>query len=159
MSDIESLGSILSKGKLPDFKKKKQKLALLTANWKYLVGERNAAHSVPTKLARGTLTISADSPAWASELSMTTESLLRRISGSTSEGLVTKVKIRARGGAPVEGVASTERGAVKEVAVNRELDEKTRRDINAIEDEEMRQALTRLARASKADEQNKQEDR
>jgi predicted nucleic acid-binding Zn ribbon protein len=100
LREPESLGSIISRGRVPGPTRKKQKLDLLAMNWGHIAGERMAAHSTPTRLIRGTLTVSADSPAWAAELSITTETLLRKIAGIMGEESVRRGGLRRwfRGG-------------------------------------------------------------
>jgi hypothetical protein len=153
LREPESLGSIISRGRVPGPTRKKQKLDLLAMNWGHIAGERMAAHSTPTRLIRGTLTVSADSPAWAAELSITTETLLRKIAGIMGEESVRKVRIQSRG--KVRGSdEEASGGGSGEGPGGQPVGGKLADDIEALEDEEMRKALGRLARASSSSKQS-----
>lgn len=157
MSNPESVGSIISAGSVRGKKRGRHSLELLVANWSHLAGERLALHSKPTRLARGVLTVAADSPAWAAELSVESERLLRRIVAIVGQGTVKKVKVQSRGkrekGAGLEAPGAGERP--EEARIEGKIGE----DIMALEDTEMRLALAKLARAIKPGNQGKQADR
>lgn len=157
MSNPESVGSIISAGSVRGKKRGRHSLELLVANWSHLAGERLALHSKPTRLARGVLTVAADSPAWAAELSVESERLLRRIVAIVGQGTVKKVKVQSRGkrekGAGFEAPGAGERP--EEARIEGKIGE----DIMALEDTEMRLALAKLARAIKPGNQGKQADR
>ena len=157
MSNPESVGSIISAGSVRGKKRGRHSLELLVANWSHLAGERLALHSKPTRLARGVLTVAADSPAWAAELSVESERLLRRIVAIVGQGTVKKVKVQSRGkrekGA---GLGAPGAGECPEEA---RIEGKIGEDIMALEDTEMRLALAKLARAIKPGNQGKQADR
>lgn len=151
MADTESIGSIISRAKVPGAKKKRQALDLIVANWEHIAGARIAAHCEPSRLARGTLTVRADSPAWAAEASVQSAVLLRKIEAMLPGGVVGKVKVRAGEAVPEPdepgeaGVSAEEKPPEGELAV----------EISSIEDEEMRRALARLARSSGVSKQTK----
>lgn len=151
MPEPESLGSIIARGKVPGPKKKKHRLDLLAVNWEHIVGERMAAHSAPTRLIRGTLTVAADSPAWAAELSMATQSLLVRIRAIMGDDIVKKVRVQSRekGSAAGDGRVAPAM-AEKEAEIGGRIGD----DIGALEDEDIRVALERLVRASKSSKQS-----
>jgi len=157
LSNPESVGSIISAGSVRGKKRGRHSLELLVANWSHLAGERLALHSKPTRLARGVLTVAADSPAWAAELSVESERLLRRIVAIVGQGTVKKVKVQSRGkrekGAGLEAPGAGERP--EEARIEGKIGE----DIMALEDTEMRLALAKLARAIKPGNQGKQADR
>jgi predicted nucleic acid-binding Zn ribbon protein len=157
LSEPESLGSIISRGRVRGQKKGKQKLELLAANWEHITGERMARHSEPRRLARGLLSIAADSPAWAAELSMATDRILKRIVLIIGDDSVKKVKVQSRERRSGAGGDSNKARASKEDRGEVELEGKLGEEIMALGDEEMRSALARLVRASKASEQNKRD--
>ena len=102
--------------------------------------------------------MSADSPAWAAELSMATDSLMRRIGTLMGDQSVRRVKVRSRGTAPAAEDESAANRAVEEGGESLEVNGKLGEDIRSLEDEEMRKALSRLARASSTSRQSEQKD-
>jgi hypothetical protein len=138
----------MSRGRVQGPKRKKHRLDLLVVNWSHIVGERLAAHSAPTRLIRGTLTVAADSPAWAAELSMATDSLLRKIGGLMGDQAVRRVRVQSRERAPEGDQENADAGAAGEGRESLEVSGKLSEDIGALEDEDMRKALARLVRAS-----------
>lgn len=61
--------------------------------WPGLVGEQIAAHTTPTSLNEGVLTISAESTAWATQLRMVQAQLLAKIAAAVGDGVVKSLKI------------------------------------------------------------------
>lgn len=150
MAEPESIKSIMARGRIPGPKRKKQRLELLSANWEYIAGERVAAHSRPSRIARGTLTVSADSPAWAAEVAMVTETLRSRAAGIMGEDTVKRIRVQSRcgsGGGTGEEDTPREEDAGPDAG---EIEVKFAEKIGAFEDEGMRRALERLVRASKS---------
>jgi hypothetical protein len=157
LSDPEKIGSIISRGRVPGPKKGRHSLDLLVVNWPHLAGERAAAHSVPTKLSRGILTVAAESPAWAAELSVETERLLRRSTAIVGAGTVKKIKVRSRArGAEAPGETVARAGIVVEAEC--ELQGRIAEDIGALEDDEMKLALAKLVQAIRPARQTKHND-
>ena len=159
MSEPESLGDVIARGRRPSARKKKQKLDIVALEWKHIAGVRLAAHSAPTGLSRGTLSVAADGPSWASEISIETAVLLQKIAGALGDGSVRKVKVRARfkEGEGGERLAATE---AEEVAVRAGgLGEDVARGLESIEGEDVRGALEGMIRASLASNQGKQNGR
>jgi len=153
LNDPESLGSIISRANVPGPKKKKQRLDLLAVNWEHIAGQRMAEHSIPTRLIRGTLTVAADSPSWAAELTMATENILTRIGAIMGDDGVRKVKVRSREkGAGIHVEARAE-GEKRGGGDGGELTEEISRQIGEVSGEELARALARLVRASKSSKQ------
>ena len=73
-------------------------LARLFASWPALVGDAVAAHATPRSLRQGTLVVAVDDPAWATQLRWLEADLLARFADVVGEGVVTGMRIRARGG-------------------------------------------------------------
>jgi hypothetical protein len=158
LSNPETVGSIISAGSVRGKKRGRHSLDLLVVNWSHLAGERLALHSKPTRLARGVLTVAADSPAWAAELSVESERLLRRIVAIVGQGAVKKVKVQSRGKRD-RGAGLEAPGAGDSQEEEARIEGKIGEDIMALEDSEMRLALAKLARAIKPGNQGKQADR
>ena len=146
MRDHEKIGSIISRGRVPGPKKGRHSLDLLVVNWPHLAGERAAAHSRPTKLSRGILTVAADSPAWAAELSAETERLLRRSIAIVGAGTVKKIKVQSRSRG-TEVPAEELPGAAAAVEGENELEGRIAEEIGALDDDEMKLALAKLVQA------------
>ena len=158
MSGPEAIGSIISSRKVHGQKRGRHTLDLLVVNWTHLAGERMALHSRPTRLARGVLTVATDSPAWAAELSVESERLLRRIIAVAGQGAVKKIKVQSRGrrsDTPVERGSSAAAADEEQGRIEGKIGD----DIMALEDTEMRLALTKLVRALKPEKQDKPADR
>ena len=159
MSEPESLGEIIRRGRVITPKKKRHRLEMLCLNWKYIAGERTGRHSSPTRLSRGTLTVAAEGPAWAAELSVQTHELIRRAEQILGEDSVKKVRVQARAKAS-GGVLKGERGKASEPQGERpRLEQKVAEGLGDIEEEGARVALERMIRASIASEQGKQSGR
>lgn len=157
LPEPESLGSIISRGRVPGPKRKKQKLELLSVNWSHIAGDRMAEHSAPTRLIRGTLTVSADSPAWAAELSLASDKMMRKIAGIVADESIKKVRVQSRARAGDEAGEIAPKGPDKGNEPE-ELRGKLGEDIGALDDEGMRKALERLVRASSTSKQSEQEE-
>lgn len=148
MNEPETLGEIISKKGVGNPRKKKQKLELLKAAWWSIVGEEAAEHSRPTRLSRGTLTVAADGSAWAAETSMKTEIIVRRSGELLGPGSISRVKVQARHGEPENRGKEPEEdtaGRVSEWQPTGKLAD----SLDKVDDGIMRDALIRLAKASK----------
>lgn len=71
-------------------------LATIFERWPAIVGEAVAAHSRPLSLQRGTLTVGADQPAWAAQLSYLEDDMKRRVNGVVGTAVVTRVRVVVR---------------------------------------------------------------
>jgi predicted nucleic acid-binding Zn ribbon protein len=67
--------------------------ATVFAAWERVVGPDVAAHSRPVKLENGTLTVEAESTAWATQLRLLAASLLQRIAAQVGHDVVRKLYI------------------------------------------------------------------
>ncbi|MCL1899102.1 MAG: DciA family protein [Promicromonosporaceae bacterium] len=61
--------------------------------WAEVVGRQVADHCQPEDFEETTLTVRADSTAWATQLRLLTPTILRRIDETFSPGLITKVRV------------------------------------------------------------------
>jgi len=66
--------------------------------WPEIVGPQLAAHTLPESFDDGELVVSADSPAWATQLRLLTPQLLGRLAEELGAGVVRKVRVRGPGG-------------------------------------------------------------
>jgi hypothetical protein len=148
----ESLGAVIAQSGVGTPRRKKQKLDLLRSAWSAVVGERAAPHSEPARLARGTLFIAADGPAWAAELGMLTEQVKRAAASLLGEGAVRKVKVQARPREGTEEASATAPRGGGEPTEGWRPEGPLGDSLEQVEDEEMRKALLRLARAGKVQE-------
>ena len=152
MREPQSLGEVLARSGLGKPGGQKLKLGLIQAGWNRLVGDRLADHSAPTKLSRGVLSVAADGPAWASELSVITGDLMSSLELMLGKGAVRKIRIRSstfssRRDTGIEG----EENIYSSPAKNAE----NIPGLESIRDVEMREAVARALRASRARKQSK----
>ena len=153
MSEPEQLSEIIARKTFSRAAKKSQRLGLIRAGWESVAGEM-AAHTKPTRLARGTLTVRADGAAWAAEASMSSALMLSRLERMLGKGAVRKLKVQAGAGGEAEGgplPGDAEEQQSVEIPQG-ELGEK----LGKIGDDEVRSALAKLAAASKTSKQSEQ---
>lgn len=153
MSEPERLKEIIARKSFSRAAKKSQRLGLIRLSWD-AVAEDLSAHTLPTKLARGTLTVRAQGAAWASEASMRTPGMLARLERMLGKGAVKRIRVQsgAASGDERDAVDTPARGGGEADLPGGELGEK----LDKIGDAEVRSALARLARASKASERSEQ---
>lgn len=151
MAEPESLGSIIARARMPGGAGKRRELDLIKVNWEHLAGQRLALHSEPTRLARGTLTVSAEGPAWAAEVATATRTLMARLEEYAGEGKIRKIRVRSAGGSRGgDALPGQEESATGGDRKGQPLEERMARELGSVEDEETRKALERLVRASRA---------
>ena len=61
--------------------------------WEAVVGGEIAAHCTPETFEQGVLVVRADSTAWATQVRLLTQTLLRKLAEEVGEGTVTKVVV------------------------------------------------------------------
>jgi len=70
-------------------------------HWEDAVGASVAAHAQPLSLARGTLVVAVEDPAWATQLRYLASDILRRLSDLVGGPVAERVEVRVgRRGAP-----------------------------------------------------------
>jgi predicted nucleic acid-binding Zn ribbon protein len=69
-------------------------------DWAKIVGPQLAGHTRPESFGDGELVVSADSPAWATQVRLLAPQLLGRLATELGEGTVARVKVRGPGAAP-----------------------------------------------------------
>jgi predicted nucleic acid-binding Zn ribbon protein len=68
--------------------------------WAQIVGEQVAAHTKPEAFEDGELIVTADSPAWATQLRLLAPQVLKRLSQELGAGTVRHLKVRGPEGRP-----------------------------------------------------------
>jgi len=69
-------------------------------DWARIVGEQLAAHTRPESFDDGELTVSADSPAWATQVRLLAPQLVTRLAEELGHGVVHRIKVRGQAGPP-----------------------------------------------------------
>lgn len=64
---------------------------LILTKWSALVGDVNAAHTVPESFVDGVLTVRAESSTWASSMRLLAPQLLAKLNESLGQGTVTRI--------------------------------------------------------------------
>lgn len=68
-------------------------------DWAKIVGPQLAAHTRPESFDEGELVVSADSPAWATQVRLLAPQLLGRLADELGERTVQRVRVRGPGAA------------------------------------------------------------
>jgi len=72
-------------------------IAVVFGRWAELVGEAVAAHVTPLRLVSGTLVVSADHPAWATQIRHLAPEILERVASEFGrDGAPVRLEIRVR---------------------------------------------------------------
>jgi predicted nucleic acid-binding Zn ribbon protein len=72
-------------------------IAVVFGRWEELVGEPMAAHVQPLRLVAGTLVVSADHPAWATQIRHLAPEILERVATEFGrDGAPVRLEIRVR---------------------------------------------------------------
>lgn len=66
--------------------------------WPQIVGDQLAAHTRPESFESGELVVSADSPAWATQVRLMAPQLLRRLAEELGHGVVHRIRVRGPAG-------------------------------------------------------------
>lgn len=75
-------------------------VARVLAEWPQTVGPDVSANSTPVSLTNGTLTLKAESTAWATQLRLLNRELLEKIAERFGDGVVTSIVARGPSGPP-----------------------------------------------------------
>lgn len=71
-----------------------QTMAGLERRWAEVVGDQVASHTRPVRVRRGTLLVSVDDPAWASELRWMTDEIATRARDVLGDASITRIEVR-----------------------------------------------------------------
>lgn len=159
MGEPEPLGEILAQKKFGAPRRKKSVLDLIRANWGFLAGERLAEKTVPTRLTRGTLTIAASGGSWAAEMCLAEKTIMAGIEKLLGPGTVRRIRVRARAAeppAPQNGPGEKKIPVPDDAYACRVLEGTMRERLETVGDKDVRDALARLLRTSRAGEQSRQ---
>jgi predicted nucleic acid-binding Zn ribbon protein len=94
MKKIEDIGSII--GSVVDKMElsRKLKVSNIFNHWEDIVGSGIAERSKPQKLVRKTLYVSVTTSTWASELSLMSEKLMKKINSFIGEDAVKSIRFK-----------------------------------------------------------------
>lgn len=156
MSEPERLASILARRGTRFPRGAHAGLSILKENWAIVAGDRIAEHSRPTKLNRGTLTVSAEGSSWAAEVSACAQEVLCGAQRMLGRQRVKKVRVRSGFCNGEKGVDEVREERVEEGEPEELQEGELGRGLNRISDSDLRRALSRMVSASKAIRQSKQ---
>jgi len=71
-------------------------LGAVFGQWESTVGATVAAHSRPLSLTRGTLVVTVDDPAWATQLRFLSATILERLEALVGSEIVERIEVRVR---------------------------------------------------------------
>jgi len=91
--DPELLGSAVEKLVIESGWEQESSMAKLLNSWAQIVGPEIADHCVPAGFEEGTLRLTAESTAWATQLRMLQSQIMAKIAGEVGDGVVTKISI------------------------------------------------------------------
>jgi len=72
-------------------------------HWPDIVGPQLALHTKPESFDSGELTVSADSPAWATQVRLMAPQLLKRLAEELGHGTVRRIRVNGPAGPPRRG--------------------------------------------------------
>ena len=91
--DPELLGSALDKLMIESGWEQESSMAKLLNSWAQIVGPEIADHCIPAGFDEGTLRLTAESTAWATQLRLLQNQIMAKIAGEVGDGVVTKIAI------------------------------------------------------------------
>ena len=91
--DPELLGSALDKLVTESGWEKETAMAKVFSSWAGIVGAEIANHCVPASFDAGTLRLTAESTAWATQLRLLQNQILAKIASEIGDGIVLKISI------------------------------------------------------------------
>ncbi len=91
--DPELLGSAVDKLVVENGWEQESSIAQLLNSWSRIVGADIADHCVPDGFADGTLRLSAESTAWATQLRLMQNQIMAKIANEVGDGVVRKISI------------------------------------------------------------------
>lgn len=150
MSEPERVGEVISRGKYPGSGRGKLTLETVKAKWGYIAGENLVSMGEPTGIRRGTLTVTSRNSAWASEFSMASKQIMVRVEEVLGRGVIRNLKVRSSGYLKKAGREEKKQEEILQQEFEVELNGRVKEEIGLLGDEEMREALTRMLKASKA---------
>jgi predicted nucleic acid-binding Zn ribbon protein len=80
--------------------REKAAVGAVFGHWPDIVGPELALHTKPEAFDSGELTVSADSPAWATQLRLMAPQLLKRLAEELGHGTVRRIRVNGPAGPP-----------------------------------------------------------
>jgi predicted nucleic acid-binding Zn ribbon protein len=80
--------------------REKAAVGAVFGHWPDIVGPQLAQHSKPESFDSGELTVSADSPAWATQLRLMAPQLLKRLAEELGHNIVRRIRVNGPSGPP-----------------------------------------------------------
>jgi len=122
-------------------------LLKLQNGWAGIVGGNVADHSEPVRVARKTLTVRVDHPAWMHELTFLKPQMLQRIAACLSSGLVNDIRFEL-GSVSAAASAMSRHKAIPTRPLSPDEEEFIEQAAGEIEDDEVRNAALLAMRKS-----------
>jgi predicted nucleic acid-binding Zn ribbon protein len=83
--------------------REKAAVGAVFGHWPDIVGPQLALHTKPESFEAGELTVSADSPAWATQVRLMAPQLLKRLAEELGHGTVHHIRVLGPAGPPKRG--------------------------------------------------------
>jgi predicted nucleic acid-binding Zn ribbon protein len=80
--------------------REKAAVGAVFGHWPDIVGPQLALHTKPEHFEAGELTVSADSPAWATQVRLMAPQLLKRLAEELGHGTVRRIRVKGPAGPP-----------------------------------------------------------
>jgi predicted nucleic acid-binding Zn ribbon protein len=80
--------------------REKAAVGAVFGHWQDIVGPQLALHTKPETFDSGELTVSADSPAWATQVRLMAPQLLKRLAEELGHGTVRHIRVNGPSGPP-----------------------------------------------------------
>jgi predicted nucleic acid-binding Zn ribbon protein len=80
--------------------REKAAVGAVFGHWADIVGAQLALHTKPESFESGELTVSADSPAWATQVRLMAPQLLKRLAEELGHGTVRRIRVKGPAGPP-----------------------------------------------------------
>jgi predicted nucleic acid-binding Zn ribbon protein len=80
--------------------REKAAVGAVFGHWADIVGPQLALHTTPESFESGELTVSADSPAWATQVRLMAPQLLKRLAEELGHGTVSHIRVNGPSGPP-----------------------------------------------------------
>jgi len=80
--------------------REKAAVGAVFGHWPDIVGPQLALHTKPESFESGELTVSADSPAWATQVRLMAPQLLKRLAEELGHGTVRRIRVKGPAGPP-----------------------------------------------------------
>jgi len=117
-------------------------LSKLRGKWANAVGGKIAQHAQPQMIREGRLTLTVDSPAWMSQLSMLSPEIIEKINAALEEGAVKELKFCL--GTPAKNEREKKAAPIKKREISPEEKDAIERATAKIVDKELRSSAKKM---------------